>query len=39
MPALQHINGSFRIDASTPLTLDLPLKSAEWLQLDGNIKE
>ncbi|KAL3494525.1 hypothetical protein BJX62DRAFT_234127 [Aspergillus germanicus] len=39
MPALQHINGSFRIDASTPLSVDLPLISAEWLQLDGNIKE
>jgi hypothetical protein len=39
MPQLEHINGSLRIDASTPLSLDLPLITAEWLQLDGNIKE
>ncbi|KAL3441188.1 hypothetical protein BJX65DRAFT_289056 [Aspergillus insuetus] len=39
MPALNHINGSLRIDASAPLTLDLPLISAEWIQLDGNIQE
>lgn len=39
MPELEHINGSLRIDPSTPLTLDLPLISAEWIQLDGHIKQ
>ncbi|KAL4882505.1 hypothetical protein BJY04DRAFT_187194 [Aspergillus karnatakaensis] len=39
LPVIGSINGSFRVDTDTPLSLNVPLSSATWLQLDGNIKE
>ncbi|KAL2803106.1 hypothetical protein BJX63DRAFT_437266 [Aspergillus granulosus] len=39
LPIIDSVNGSFRVNTDTPLSLNVLLFSATWLQLDGNIKE